>query len=165
MVTALAIPCSGRGRPWMISAESGRGCRIHPWGLSGPGFLWLYIAGLVIGLAVAIGARMRVRRPRLVEPPAALDAAELGFLGGGPENAVQVAVVRLFESGVVRANRSGQLSAASSAKPTGQPLDDAVLGELTKPRMVTALAGGPRSRTRPPRSAIRWSGAAFWSRR
>ena len=94
----------------------------------------------MIGLAVAIGARMRARRPRLVEPPAALDAAELGFLGGGPENAVQVAVVRLFESGVVRANRSGQLSAASSAKPTGQPLDDAVLGELTKPRMVTALS-------------------------
>jgi uncharacterized protein (TIGR04222 family) len=114
---------------------------MHPWGLSGPDFLWLYIAGLVVGVAVAVGARMRVRRPRLAEPPATLDATELGFLGGGAANAVQVAVVRLFESEAVRANRSGQLSAASSAKPTGQPLDDAVLGELAKPRMVNVLTG------------------------
>jgi uncharacterized protein (TIGR04222 family) len=114
---------------------------MHPWGLSGPDFLWLYGAGLVVGLAVAIGARMRVRRPRLAEPPGVLDAAELGFLGGGPANAVQVAVVRLVEAGLVRTNRKGQLSAVSSAKPTGRPLDDAVLRELAKPRMVAALLG------------------------
>lgn len=114
---------------------------MHPWGLSGPDFLWLYIAGLVVGLGVAIGARMRVRRPRLAEPPVTLDATELGFLGGGAENAVQVAVARLFESEAVRANRSGQLSAVSSARPTGQPLDDAVLSELAEPRMVNVLTG------------------------
>jgi uncharacterized protein (TIGR04222 family) len=112
---------------------------MHPWGLSGPEFLWLYIAGLVVGLVVAIGVRMRVRRPRLVEPPGVLDAVELGFLGGGSVNAVAVAVTRLVESEVVRVSRSGELSATSSAQPTGRELDDAVLGELTRPRMVTAV--------------------------
>jgi uncharacterized protein (TIGR04222 family) len=112
---------------------------MHPWGLSGPEFLWLYGVGLVAGLVVAIGVRMRVRRPRPAEPPAALDTAELGFLGGGPENAVAVAVARLAAAGIVRVNRSGEVSATSPVQPTGQPLDDAVLGELDRPRMVAAL--------------------------
>jgi uncharacterized protein (TIGR04222 family) len=112
---------------------------MHPWGLSGPVFLWLYGAGLVAGLVVAIVVRMRVRRLRPAEPPAPLDAVELGFLGGGPENAVAVAVARLAAAGVVRVNRSGEVSATSPAEPTGQPLDDAVLGELDRPRMVAAL--------------------------
>ncbi|MBB4905166.1 TIGR04222 domain-containing membrane protein [Actinophytocola algeriensis] len=112
---------------------------MHPWGLSGPEFLWLYTAGLVAGLVVAIGARMKVRRPRLAEPPGHLDVTELGFLGGGPVNAVQVAVARLAEAGLVRVNRSGQVSATSGALSTGHPLDDAVLAQVTKPRMVAAI--------------------------
>lgn len=113
---------------------------MHPWGLSGPDFLWLYAAGLVAGLAVAIGARMRVRRPRLAEPPGRLDPAELGFLGGGPVNTVQVAIARLAGAGLVRVNRSGEVSTTSSTTSTGHPLDDAVLAQLARPRMVAAIA-------------------------
>lgn len=112
---------------------------MHPWGLSGPEFLWLYVIGFAVGFVVAVGVRRRVRRPRPAEPPAALDVVELGFLGGGPVNAVEVAVARLVGAGIVRVNRSGELSATSGARPTGQPLDDAVLGELDRPRMVAAL--------------------------
>jgi len=116
---------------------------MHPWGLSGPEFLWLYIAGLVVALVVAIGARMRVRRPRLAEPPGQLDVTELGFLGGGPVNALQVAVARLAMADLVRVNRGGQVSANSTVLSTGHPLDDAVLTNLTAPRMVSALAKRP----------------------
>lgn len=116
---------------------------MHPWGLSGPEFLWLYIVGLVVALVVAIGARMRVRRPRLAEPPGQLDVTELGFLGGGPVNALQVAVARLAMADLVRVNRSGQVSANSTVLSTGNPLDDAVLTNLTYPRMVSALAKRP----------------------
>ena len=113
---------------------------MHPWGLSGPEFLWLYGIGMVAGLAVAIGARVKVRRPRLAEPPGHLDVTELGLLGGGPVNAVQVAIARLAAAGLVRVNRSGEVSAPSGPRSTGHPLDDAVLAQLTKPRMVAAIA-------------------------
>jgi uncharacterized protein (TIGR04222 family) len=116
---------------------------MHPWGLSGPEFLWLYIVALVVALVVAIGARMRVRRPRLAEPPGQLDVTELGFLGGGPINALQVAVARLTMADLVRVNRSGQVSANSTVRSTGNPLDDAVLGILARPKMVSAIAKLP----------------------
>ena len=113
---------------------------MHPWGLSGPDFLWLYTVGLVAGLVVAVGTRMRVRRPRLAEPPGHLDVTELGFLGGGPVNAIQVAVARLSAAGLVRVNRGGEVSLNSDATATGNPLDDAVLAQLDRPRMVAAIA-------------------------
>lgn len=116
---------------------------MHPWGLSGPEFLWLYVVGLVVALVVAIGARMRVRRPRLAEPPGRLDVTELGFLGGGPVNALQVAVARLAMADLVRVNRSGQVSANSATLSTGNALDDAVLANLSSPRMVSAIAKRP----------------------
>ncbi|MGB3442388.1 MAG: TIGR04222 domain-containing membrane protein [Actinophytocola sp.] len=112
---------------------------MHPWGLSGPEFLWLYGAGLVVGVVVAIWTRMRVRRPRLAEPPGRLDVTELGFLGGGPVGAVQVAIARLAGAGLVRVNRSGQVSDNSGGGSTGHPLDDAVLYEANRPRMVAAI--------------------------
>jgi uncharacterized protein (TIGR04222 family) len=113
---------------------------MHPWGLSGPEFLWLYAAGLVVGLAVAIGVRMAVRRPRLAEPSGALTPEELGFLAGGPKHAVGVAIARLMQSDLVRIDRSGKVTATSEGRRTGRPFDDAVLAELTGSRKVDAVA-------------------------
>jgi uncharacterized protein (TIGR04222 family) len=123
------------------------GYAMHPWGLSGPEFLWLYSAGLVVGLVVAFGLRVAARRPRLAEPPRRPAPEELGFLAGGPRHAVQVAVARLVGTGAVRVDRRGTLTALAGGGPTGHPLDDAVLAELTAPRKVgavaTKLAGAP----------------------
>jgi uncharacterized protein (TIGR04222 family) len=120
---------------------------MHPWGLSGPEFLWLYTAGLVVALAVAIGLRLAARRPRLAEPPGRPSPEELGFLAGGPQHAVQVAVARLVDTGVVRVDRRGTLTSMAGGGQTGYPLGDAVLAELTAPRKVSTvagkLAGGP----------------------
>ncbi|MFC5744636.1 TIGR04222 domain-containing membrane protein [Actinomadura rugatobispora] len=113
---------------------------MHPWGLSGPEFLWLYTAGLVVGLVVAFGVRVAARRPRLSEPPHRPAPEELGFLAGGPRHAVQVAIARLVDNGLVRVDRRGTLSSMADGGPTGHPLDDAVLAELTRPRKVAAVA-------------------------
>lgn len=113
---------------------------MRPWGLSGPEFLWLYIAGLVVGIVVAIGWRMAARRHRLAEPPGRLAPEELGFLAGGPLQAVQVAVARLVDAGAVRVDRRGTLTSTVDDEPTGRPLDDAVLAGLTAPRKVAMVA-------------------------
>lgn len=125
---------------------------MHPWGLSGPEFLWLYSAGLVAGIAVAIWRRMAVRRPRLTEPPGRLAPEELGFLAGGPRRAVDVAVARLLRAGAVRVDRRGTLSDVTEGRRTGHPLDDAVLATLTSPRTVRAL--GARAQGDPALTAI-----------
>jgi uncharacterized protein (TIGR04222 family) len=111
---------------------------MHPWGLSGPEFLWLYVAGLVVGIAVLIVVRQVARRPTLAEPRGPVDVTELAFLGGGALNAVTVAIARLVDVSAARANRSGQASATTST-PTGRPLDDAVLAELTTSRTAVTV--------------------------
>jgi uncharacterized protein (TIGR04222 family) len=120
---------------------------MHPWGLSGPEFLGLYAAGLAVGLAVAFGVRMAVRRPRQAEQIGRLAPEELGFLAGGPQHAVQVAVARLVDAGLIRVDRSGTLASVADGAPAGHPLDDAVLATLTTPRKVAEvaerLAGAP----------------------
>lgn len=112
----------------------------HPWGLSGPDFLWLYAVGLVVGVVVTVVARMAVRRPRLAEPPGPVAPEELGFLAGGPRHAVQVAVARLVRADLVRVDRGGHVTATADGRRTGHPLDDAVLATLSKPRKVSTVA-------------------------
>lgn len=120
---------------------------MHPWGLSGPEFLGLYVAGLAVGLAVAFGVRMAVRRPRQAEQTGRLAPDELGFLAGGPQHAVQVAVARLVDAGLVRVDRSGTLTSVADGARAAHPLDDAVLAALTTPRkaaeVAERLAGSP----------------------
>jgi uncharacterized protein (TIGR04222 family) len=112
----------------------------NPWGRSGPGFEWLYIVGVVVGLAVAIGVRMAARRSQRAEPHGPLAPEALGFLAGGSQHAVQVAVARLVQSDLVRVDRSGTLTATANTQRTGRPLDRAVLAELTTRRKLATVA-------------------------
>src|SRR5688572_6896453 len=115
--------------------------RMHPWGLSGPEFLWLYAVALVVAIAVALGARMAVHRPRRPDATDRLAPEELGFLAGGPRRAVHVAIARLVDAGLVRTDRSGTVTSTADRAPAGHPLDDAVLAALITPRSVAAVTG------------------------
>ena len=97
----------------------------RPWGLSGPDFLWLYGAGLVVALGVAIYLRWWVRRPPLVEPLPAGDASMVAYLMGGKRQLVETALARLIEQGAVRVSRDGKVTTTATSAP--DPLDHAVL--------------------------------------
>ncbi|GAB3438988.1 TIGR04222 domain-containing membrane protein [Actinophytocola sediminis] len=101
----------------------------QPWGISGPGFLWLYGGALVIALAVALGVRARARRPQLVEQPPELDLESVAYLAGGARRVLELAIARLIEDGAVRANRGGTIRAVRDAT-AWDPLGDAILKKL-----------------------------------
>jgi uncharacterized protein (TIGR04222 family) len=91
----------------------------HPWGLSGPAFLWLY--GVVF-------LRWSVRRPRLAEPVPVGDADVVAHLTGGPARVVETSLARLVEQGVVRVTRTGMITRTTAT--VADPLDQAVLDQL-----------------------------------
>jgi uncharacterized protein (TIGR04222 family) len=101
----------------------------RPWGLSGPTFLWLYGAGLIVALALAFGVRAQARRPRLTEPPPTLDLEAIAFLAGGTRRVFELAIARLLDSGAVRANRGGTIRAVQGAT-TADRIGTAVLDAL-----------------------------------
>ncbi|HEY0637543.1 MAG TPA: TIGR04222 domain-containing membrane protein [Pseudonocardiaceae bacterium] len=110
-----------------------------PWGITGPQFLALYSAGLVIAVGIAVFVRYRARRPAAPDerfPP--LDIAGLAFLAGGPRRVVEVAIARLIEVGALRPIRGGQVAAVTNYAP--HPLDAAVLDETGPlPRAVSTV--------------------------
>lgn len=84
---------------------------MHPWGLSGPEFLWLYAAGMVLGGAVVLYARRWAGRRTPAEEPSTVDYAEVAYLAGGTDRVVDAAVARLVHSEQFRVSRKGVLSA------------------------------------------------------
>jgi uncharacterized protein (TIGR04222 family) len=100
--------------------------------MSEPVFLTLY--GLALVLAVLLG--LRLKRVAGSAPPEPLSFEEIGFLGGGPVRAAEVAVTALVSENRVR-NSDGVLFAIGSPNPTtaGSPLQAIVLARL---------AAGPR---------------------
>lgn len=100
----------------------------HPWGLSGPEFLWLYAGGLLLGLGWAISTRARVRRPRLSEPVPVLDDDGRAFLLGGTARVAETSIARLIASDKVRVSRDGTITATATSDDN--PLDEAMLHEI-----------------------------------
>jgi uncharacterized protein (TIGR04222 family) len=101
----------------------------HPWGLSGPDFLWLYGSALVVALGVAIYLRWAARRPRLAEPAPVTDANVVAYLVGGARQVVETSLARLVGQGVVRVSREGTVATTTSSVP--DPLDQAVLERVS----------------------------------
>ena len=90
----------------------------QPWGLSGPQFLSIYVAGiaafaaapwLLVLLGRAFGPASRV-------PASVLDAYEVGYLAAGAPRAAEVVIGELTTSGALRVNSTGQISQASPAE-------------------------------------------------
>ena len=108
----------------------------EPWGLSGPEFLALYGAALVIAVTYGLLLRHRVRRPRPPEFVRPVDLAGLAFLTGGPRRVVEVAIARLIETGTLRPSRGGQIAAV--AHFAQHPIDTAVLQQTGQvPRQLS----------------------------
>jgi uncharacterized protein (TIGR04222 family) len=107
----------------------------HPWGISGPAFLWLYGAGLAAAISWAVYLRWRVRRPRRAGPVPIDDLNVLACLAGRAQRVVETALARLIEQGAVRVTRDGNVAATRTDVP--DRLDQAVLRRIgTRARPV-----------------------------
>ncbi len=100
----------------------------HPWGISGPGFLWLYGVALVAAVGLAVYLRRRQRNPRLAEPVPVGDVNVVAYLVDGPRRVVETSLARLVEQGAVRVTRRGMVT--RTVKTVPDPLDQAVLDQL-----------------------------------
>ena len=98
----------------------------YPWGISGPQFLALYCIALGLVLGWALRARYRLRRPPAPAFDRRPELAELAFLAGGPQRAVEAAIAELVDAGRLHLARNGRLTAESRARSDDE-LHDAVL--------------------------------------
>lgn len=100
-------------------------------------FLWWYVPALVV--AVVVG--LRLKRVAGAAPDRPLTFEEIGYLGGGPVRAVEVAVAGLVAEN--RARVSGSVVAAVPG-PGGSltALQSVVLARLDQPRDVDELVMG-----------------------
>jgi uncharacterized protein (TIGR04222 family) len=117
----------------------------HLWGISGPAFLWLYLAGLALALAAAAAVRSAARRPTPPDAPPELDELDLAFLAGGPRRVVETAIARLVDTGRLRTNRGGTLTATTDERQA-DPLDQLIMERAGRDgagvaTMVGAYAG------------------------
>lgn len=122
----------------------------EPWGLSGPQFLGVFVAGMIVALVItmllrrAVGARSQ---PDVTEP---LTVDEVAYLAGGRRRVVESAIGWLIHHQWVRAQRGAKLSPVSAredADPTD--LQRAAVEEIertpgvTMPRVRAKLVSHP----------------------
>src|SRR5439155_12793245 len=94
-----------------------------PWGISGPTFIWIYAAAVVLPMIVSIVWGRR--QARAVNAPAygfqytqLPSPYHLAYLAGSGDRAVEAAVAGLVEGEQLRVDSRGVLS------PTGTPVRD-----------------------------------------
>ena len=95
------------------------------WGLSGPEFLQLYGAALVVLLLLAVAVALLAKRDGHRSDAAAGSGAELGtyelaYLFGGVDRVADTAVAGLVEAGSVRVTRSRELHSLGGQRVGGQ---------------------------------------------
>jgi uncharacterized protein (TIGR04222 family) len=117
----------------------------QPWGLSGPQFIAVYIAGyiasvVIVFLVQAVLTRTDAGAAHTVPP---LDVYQTAYLAGGPLRVVETAIAGLALRDQILVARRGRLTAVQGATPFG-PIEAAVCHELTP----TASKGRVLSRLR-----------------
>lgn len=115
----------------------------HPWGISGPAFLWLYAAGFVLAVGWAVAVRRQARRPRVAEPTPVLTREQLAYLAGGPRRVIELSIARMLWDGTIRINRDGWLT-PTTTNPPADRLDRAVLAAIGRGAPVRAVFGKVR---------------------
>lgn len=83
----------------------------NPWGISGPGFLWLYVGGLAVASVATVLLRRRAKSAGATDTREPLTIDEIAYLAGGRGRVVEWAFANLVDKGAVRVERSGQLHA------------------------------------------------------
>jgi uncharacterized protein (TIGR04222 family) len=101
---------------------------MNPFDLSGPQFLLLYFVVFVIGLVLAVRLRRRLRTP--VDPPPErprLSPYKVAYLAGGPVLAVNAAIARLVQGGLLEVDSStGTLSRSGDLPAKPDPLEQRI---------------------------------------
>lgn len=118
----------------------------EPWGLTGPQFLLLYLAGVAVTLLPVLMVRRAARHAPARSSRPDLGTDELAMLAGGPIRLAETAIARLVEAGAVVVSR-GQLTASQTAAPD-LPLERHLLREISHQPMSVrdALLSTRRSR-------------------
>lgn len=98
------------------------------WGLTGPQFLVLYLAGLVVSILVAVLAHRQVRRAGPATTTGRLSPDDIAYLAGGGGQVVLAAVARMLERGMLRAARDGTIT-VTQVLPQ-HPLDREIAAHL-----------------------------------
>jgi uncharacterized protein (TIGR04222 family) len=118
----------------------------EPWGLTGPQFLLLYLAGVAVTLLPVLLARRAARHAPAATDRPNLDTDQLALLAGGPIRLAETAIARLVAAGAVIATR-GRLTASGTAPPD-RPIERQLLREISHHPMSVrdALLSARRSR-------------------
>jgi uncharacterized protein (TIGR04222 family) len=87
----------------------------QPWGLSGPQFLLVYGAGLVVALAAPSLLRLLIRWVPGARFDRQLGACEAGYLAGGPRRAAEVVIAELVSRGALRVDSTGRVRVADQS--------------------------------------------------
>ena len=90
----------------------------QPWGLSGPEFIGVYIAGLAAVICIPMVFR-QVIRGAPSRPARDLDPYEVAYLAGGPSRVAQLVVTEQIGCGALRVDSSGRVTTANWAGRTG----------------------------------------------
>ena len=84
----------------------------QPWGLSGPEFIGVYIAGLAAVICIPMVFR-QVIRGAPSRPARDLDPYEVAYLAGGPSRVAQLVVTEQIGCGALRVDSSGRVTTAN----------------------------------------------------
>ncbi|WP_176921166.1 TIGR04222 domain-containing membrane protein [Pseudonocardia oroxyli] len=112
------------------------------WGISGPTFLALYSALIVVVLVVGLRERRRLARPD--HPTTPRDWGELpqevAYLHGGADLAVYSALSALHQAGAVQPAGKGMVQAVGRPAPDASPLERAIHATAAVPVAPRRLA-------------------------
>jgi uncharacterized protein (TIGR04222 family) len=87
----------------------------QPWGLSGPQFLVVYGAGLVVAVAAPSLLRLLAGWVPWTRFDRQLSACEAGHLAGGPKRAAEVVIAELVSRGALRVDSTGRVRVADKS--------------------------------------------------
>ncbi|GHF52553.1 hypothetical protein GCM10017566_27410 [Amycolatopsis bartoniae] len=128
--------------------------------MSGPQFIGVYVAALVVALALMFALRRVVSRVPVAAAQAPLSLEEAAFLVGGPHRVVDSAVAGLIDAERLRVQRGGKLQAVGR-QAAGERLEQAVFAYVREhdSRTLSQVRGALGDH-----DVVRWAHASLTER-